>query len=240
MVVVQPIRLRYSPVVPTLVSGLIAAEQKDRNAAWIERIQNPQRSAPRLYPEFPHVLVLRGSNAGRVRKSKLGTLNFQEPDHGSQLILVAFGQQIVPSEPFVRDLHLPCHRQNMHCTAYCVNGFGWWSDRVYPTPPQQILGNCSGIAAPFVSLLGLAAVPLRQRTTGGGLGRLAGASIPNCLGGRRCSLARRSLLRGPGLRQSTAGGRFGGPGRTLVSERPGGLGCRLGSGRLLVSHRHLL
>src|SRR5216684_8138272 len=51
----KPIRYRHELFIPTIVAGLVAADQEQRGAAWIKCEQNPIWPSCMLDDEFFHV-----------------------------------------------------------------------------------------------------------------------------------------------------------------------------------------
>src|SRR6266568_496435 len=59
VLVVEPVRQRNELLIPTVVSGLVASDQQDRDAARIESIEHPIRTSRVLNAKLAHMSMPR-------------------------------------------------------------------------------------------------------------------------------------------------------------------------------------
>jgi hypothetical protein len=100
---------RDHPIVKTLVSRFIAADQKDRASPGIECVQNPQWSAGTLYAQFSHMRMSRTADLGAMRVLQLRAARDQEIDGEIDGVKLGFAQSFQPIPAFVGYFHIPRH-----------------------------------------------------------------------------------------------------------------------------------
>ena len=92
MFVVQPVRDRNITLVPPIIARFFSTDQKNGDATWIERIENPIRLPAVLDSQLAHVRKLRTRNAGGIWKWQMRPNGFQQPDDRRDFILGTLGQ----------------------------------------------------------------------------------------------------------------------------------------------------
>ena len=107
MRVVQPVGNGDMHVVPSLIAGFAAADQQDRTAARIERVKNAVRAAFMLDAQLAQVIVSEAVNPRRVRKTKLRSIRFEQPDRCGACLLFGFGHCLPPRAELVGVFHFP-------------------------------------------------------------------------------------------------------------------------------------
>ncbi len=82
----KPIRYRPELFIPTIVAGLVAADQEQRSAAWIKCKQNPIRPSCMLDDELFHVGMARSRYVPNVRAPERGAEFFQKVHAGGNTL----------------------------------------------------------------------------------------------------------------------------------------------------------
>src|SRR5579862_164186 len=108
--------------IPTFISGLVPANEKNRGSIRIEGIKHPEGPASDLNPEFPHSRVLRLRNAGRIRMVQGRTVFLEQSNGGIDSCLLSGCEALPPDAEVVGEFDLPSHdplcpRQNIPSRA---------------------------------------------------------------------------------------------------------------------------
>src|ERR1017187_10877052 len=78
MATVYLVRHRDERVIPSVVSGLVAADQEDRGPPWIECVQYPIWSPGMLDSQLPHVFVFGSLDARTIRMLERHAVFFEQ------------------------------------------------------------------------------------------------------------------------------------------------------------------
>ena len=109
MLVIQTIRTRDEILVPAIDTGLVAADQQDRSAPWIERVQDTVGPPRMLNPQLAHMPMLRSLHARTVREGQPRTHRFKQPHGNVDRLLLGFSQRIPPCAKLVGEFDIPGH-----------------------------------------------------------------------------------------------------------------------------------
>tara|TARA_Y100000296_G_scaffold65239_1_gene76756 strand:- start:2263 stop:2637 length:375 start_codon:yes stop_codon:yes gene_type:complete len=109
MNVVEPVRERDGVLVPTMVSGLVSANQQDRMPQWIKCVEHPVRSSGMLDPKLSHVRMPGTENSRTVWVSESGSVFLQQADVGSHGRLLSIIEPIPPVFEFIGKFYLALH-----------------------------------------------------------------------------------------------------------------------------------
>ena len=109
MPIVQLVGSWNVDLVPPVVTCLVAADEQDRRAFRIERIQHSERSSVNLDAEFAHMRVSRPVHARTHRISKVGAILLEHSDGGIDFDLLGLLQAVPPIFELVDELNVPSH-----------------------------------------------------------------------------------------------------------------------------------
>src|SRR5436190_17805710 len=101
VLVIEPIGDRDELFVEPLVTGLVAANEQDRSPPRIERIEDAQRPAAALYPQFAHMRMTRSHDPARVRKRQCRTPALQLLNDRGNILLLSLHERIPPDAELV-------------------------------------------------------------------------------------------------------------------------------------------
>jgi hypothetical protein len=74
ILLVDTIRVRHIFLVPPVIAGLVAAQEKNRGAAWIENIQNAVWTTPMLHAQLAQRGMAGSIYLARMRKREIWAL----------------------------------------------------------------------------------------------------------------------------------------------------------------------
>jgi hypothetical protein len=100
---------RDENVIPSVVSGLVAANQQDRGSPRIECVQYTKRSPGMLDTQFPHVIVSGRLDAGTVRVLEPHAVFFEQFHICTHTRLLLCRQMVPPVPELIGELHITCH-----------------------------------------------------------------------------------------------------------------------------------
>jgi|SRR5579872_4233712 len=106
-------------VVPAVVSGLIAADQQNRNASRIEGKKCAVWASAMLGSQLLHVRMLRSSNQVDMWTSQAGSTFAEKIHAGSNVFLFRLAQGIPPRLELVGEFNFPCHLRNITYEECC-------------------------------------------------------------------------------------------------------------------------
>src|SRR3990172_4363620 len=129
--VIEAVGGRDHLLVESLVTGLVAANQKDRRAGWIERVEDADRLATALHAQLPHMAVLRPFDAGRVGERQIRSALHQNLGNGADVLLLRVAQCGPPHPELVGVLDVPAHAiyslYGISSIDHSMRGIGTWS-----------------------------------------------------------------------------------------------------------------
>ena len=109
MPIEQIVGNRHKLLVPVWIAGLVAAEQKQRRAPRIKRIQHPQVAFLHFAPQLLHVGVAGSGNHVGMRPGQRRAALLQQFNLGADLDLFIFGKGVPLGLKLAGELDLPCH-----------------------------------------------------------------------------------------------------------------------------------
>lgn len=112
MFVVKIVSLRDELVIPTVISGLVSANQENRSASRVKRIEHAEWATTDFHAQLAHMPMTRSSDRGGVRMIKRGPVFLQKGDRRRQFVLLVLSQVGPPVAELVGELDLP-HYTNM-------------------------------------------------------------------------------------------------------------------------------
>ncbi|HMD18358.1 MAG TPA: hypothetical protein VKH18_16950 [Terriglobales bacterium] len=105
----------HEPVVPLWIARLIAAEQEQRRAARIKRVEHPQVAVLHLASQLLRVGVPGSRNHIGMRPRQGWAAFLQQFNLGADFDLLIFGQGVPPGLELAGELDFPCHGDSIPC-----------------------------------------------------------------------------------------------------------------------------
>ncbi|HEY0703886.1 MAG TPA: hypothetical protein VGD60_14050 [Candidatus Acidoferrales bacterium] len=99
--------------VPSGVPRLVAAEEQNRAAAWIESKKHPIRLARVLDSQFLHILVTRRVNYVRMRPGQARAKVLEQDHLGVDVDLFRCSQGVPSTIKFIGEFNFPFHEENI-------------------------------------------------------------------------------------------------------------------------------
>ena len=109
MATVDFVRHRNESLIPSIVPGLVAADQEDRGSSGIECIQDTVWSPGMLHSQLPHVIVPGRLDAGTIRVPERHAVFFEQFHIRADTRLFRSVQMAPPVPELVGELHITCH-----------------------------------------------------------------------------------------------------------------------------------
>ena len=109
----QPVRDGYICVVPTVIAGLVAGDQKDCRAPGVEGVQHTQWVAAGLGAQFAHLGKPGRLHLGAEGKSEIGPAFHEQIDPSVDFPLLCFSQGVPPLLELVSEFDFPSHNPNI-------------------------------------------------------------------------------------------------------------------------------
>ena len=109
MAVVDLVGHRDESLIPSVVSGLVAADQEHRCPPRIECVQYPIRSPGMLDSQLPHVIVTGSLDPRTVRVFERHTVFFEQFHVCSHTRLLLCRQMVPPVPELIGKLHITSH-----------------------------------------------------------------------------------------------------------------------------------
>ena len=109
MATVDLVRHRDETVIPSVVSGLVAANREDRGPPRIECVQYPIWPPGMLDSLLPHVVVFGSLDAGTIRMLERHAVFFKQFHVCAQTRLLLCCQMVPPGPELIGELHITCH-----------------------------------------------------------------------------------------------------------------------------------
>jgi hypothetical protein len=107
VLVVESVRQRHECLVPAIVPCLVPADQQDRRAPGVERVEHAVRTAAVLDAKLALVRVPGARDAGAMRVAQVWAARFQQSDRGVDGNLLGLREPVPPLAELVRVLDIP-------------------------------------------------------------------------------------------------------------------------------------
>src|ERR1022692_732914 len=124
MATVDLVGHRDESVIPSVVSGFVAADQEYRGPPRIERIQYPIWSPGVLDSQLPHVFVFGRLDAGTIRVLERHTVLFEQFHVCAHACLLLCCQMVPPVPELIGELHITCHPVHIMQSMACISQAG--------------------------------------------------------------------------------------------------------------------
>src|SRR3954452_23860224 len=116
----QPVCDGHVGLIPTVVSGLVTAQQQNRGPPRIEGIQHSQWISSGLSSQFPHFRKAGCLHLRTEWESKIRSAFHEERNPRIDFPLLGFGQSMPPSFELVGEFDFPFHNITIAPTPYGI------------------------------------------------------------------------------------------------------------------------